>query len=82
MTMDREGFLYVVTKVGIHICDQPGRVEGIIAFPHTGNASNVVFGGPDMQTLYLMAGDKVFKRHLRRKGYFPWEPVMPPKPKL
>jgi gluconolactonase len=82
MTMDREGFLYVVTKVGIQICDQPGRVEGIIAFPHTGDASNLVFGGPDMQTLYLMAGDKVFQRHLRRKGYFPWEPVKPPTPKL
>ena len=82
MTLDREGFLYVATKLGIQICDQPGRVEAIISYPQPGDASNLVFGGPDMQTLYLTDGDKVYRRHLRRKGYFPWQPLKPPVPRL
>jgi gluconolactonase len=82
MTLDRDGYLYVATKLGIQICDQPGRVVGIISYPQSGDASNLVFGGPDLQTLYLMDGDKVFRRKLRRKGFFPWEPVKPPAPQL
>jgi gluconolactonase len=82
MTLDQEGYLYVATKLGIQICDQPGRVVGIISYPQSGDASNLVFGGPDLQTLYLMDGDKVFRRKLRRKGFFPWQPVKPPTPQL
>jgi sugar lactone lactonase YvrE/enterochelin esterase-like enzyme len=81
MTLDREGFLYVTTKLGIQICDQPGRVNAIISKP-AARANHVAFGGPDMQWIYVTAGDKVFRRHLRRKGAFPWEPVKPPKPQL
>ncbi|HYL74775.1 MAG TPA: SMP-30/gluconolactonase/LRE family protein [Bryobacteraceae bacterium] len=82
MTLDREGYLYVATKLGIQICDQPGRVVGIISYPQPVDASNLVFAGPDMQTLYLTDGDKVYRRHLRRKGYFPWQPLKPPVPRL
>ena len=82
MTIDREGFVYVATKLGIQICDPPGRVQGIISYPQQGDASNLVFGGPDMQTLYLTDRDKVYRRKLRRKGYPPWQPFKPPKPAL
>jgi len=82
MTLDREGYLYVATKLGIQVCDQPGRVVGIISYPQPGDASNLVFGGPDLQWLYLMDGDKVYRRHLRRKGYYPWQPLKPPTPQL
>jgi gluconolactonase len=82
MTLDREGYLYVATKLGIQVCDQPGRVVGIISYPQAGDASNLVFGGPDLQTLYLTDGDKVYRRKLRRKGYFPWQPLKPPTPQL
>jgi sugar lactone lactonase YvrE/enterochelin esterase-like enzyme len=82
MTLDREGYLYVATKLGIQICDQPGRVVGIISYPQAVDASNLVFGGPDLQTLYLTDGDKVYRRRLKRKGYFPWQPLKPPTPQL
>ncbi len=82
MTLDDQGHLYVATNVGIQICDQPGRVVGIIRRPSEARPSNVVFGGPDMQTLYVTAGGKVFARHMRRKGFYPWKPVKPPVPQL
>lgn len=82
MTIDTEGHLYVATRVGVQICDQTGRVVGIINKPHGGPLSNVVFGGPDLDTLYATAGDRVYKRKLRRKGVYSWQPVKPPVPRL
>jgi sugar lactone lactonase YvrE/enterochelin esterase-like enzyme len=82
MTVDTEGYLYVATKLGIQICDQPGRVVGIIRKPGTADPSNLVFGGPNLDMLYVTAGDKLYRRHLRRKGLFPWQPVKPPVPRL
>lgn len=82
MTVDTDGHLYVATTMGVQICDQPGRVVGILSKPQPGSVSNVVFGGPDMRTLYVTAGDKVFKRRLRRTGTVSWNPVKPPRPQL
>jgi len=82
MTVDNEGYLYVATRIGIQVCDQPGRVTAIINKPQPGPISNVVFAGPDMQKPYVTAGDKVFRRHLRRKGTVSWMPVKPPTPQL
>ena len=41
-----------------------------------------MFGGPDLQTLYVTSGDKVFRRAIKKKGTFPWVSVVPPKPRL
>jgi gluconolactonase len=82
MTVDSEGFLYVATKLGIQICDPAGRVVGILGKPQSTDPSNVVFGGADLQTLYVTSGDKVFRRWIRRKGTLPWVAVKPPKPRL
>ena len=82
MTVDTEGFLYVATRLGVQVCDQAGRVVAILNKPQAGGLSNVVFGGPDLNMLYVTAGDKVFRRRMRRKGTVSWAPVMPPKPKL
>ena len=82
MTFDTTGHLYVATKLGIQVCDQAGRVVGIIRRPGAADPSNVVFGGPGLKTLYLTAGDKVYRRTLRRQGHLPWEPVKLPRPQL
>jgi gluconolactonase len=82
MTIDTEGYVYVATNLGIQICDQPGRVVGIINKPSTADPSNLVFAGPGLKTLYVTAGDKVWRRRLRRHGYFPWVPFKPPQPGL
>jgi len=82
MTFDETGHLYITTKLGIQICDQAGRVVGIIRNPGPHDVSNLVFGGPDLKTLYATAGDKVYRRVLSRKGVFPWQPVKLPRPQL
>jgi gluconolactonase len=82
MTVDTDGFLYVATKLGVQVCDQPGRVVAILSKPSMAWLANVVFGGPDLQTLYATAGDKVYRRRMRRKGFVPWVPMKPPNPQL
>ena len=83
MTVDTEGYLYVATRVGIQVCDQPGRVTAIIGRPQPGGAlTNVVFAGPELDWLYATAGDKVYRRKLRRTGVTSWKPVKPPQPRL
>ena len=82
MTVDSEGYLYVATDSGPQVCDQPGRVVAIIAKPQPGSLSNAVFAGDWLSTLYATAGDKVFRRKMRREGVLPWKPVQPPVPGL
>jgi len=82
MTVDDQGYLWVATNTGIQVCDQPGRVVAIVRKPQPGALSNIVLGGPDRQTLFATAGDKVFSRRVRRKGGVSWEPVKPPTPRL
>lgn len=82
MSMDTEGHLYVATNMGVQICDQPGRVVAIANKPQPGPLTNVVLGGPQLDTLYVTAGDKVFKRKINRRGLHSWSPVKPPKPGL
>ena len=82
MTVDSEGYLYVATDSGLQVCDQPGRVVAIIAKPQPGSLSNAVFAGPRLSTLYATAGDKVFRRKMRREGVLPWKPAQPPVPGL
>jgi gluconolactonase len=80
MAWDTDGFLYVTTKMGIQVFDPPGRVMAILNKPQPGSISNIVFGGPNRDTLYATAGDKVFKRPMRRKGTVSWEPVKASRP--
>ena len=72
----------MATRVGIQVCDQPGRVTAIIGKPRATALANVVFGGPNLDTLYVAAEDTAFRRAARRHGVFPWHVVTPPKPRL
>ena len=82
IAFDDQGDLFVATNQGIQICDEAGRVVGIIRKPSNADISNLVFGGADLNTLYVTAGDKVFKRQMRRKGVFPGQVVQLPRPIL
>ena len=83
MTVDVEGRLYVTTRLGLQICDQPGRVNAILPKPGNGWLSNVSFGGPDLDTLFVTCGDQVFQRKTRTRGVVPWRaPIKPPTPRL
>jgi sugar lactone lactonase YvrE len=75
MAFDTEGWLYVATATGIQVIDPPGRVVAILNKPQPGVLTNLVFGGPDRDILYATAGDKVFRRPMRRKGAVSWEAI-------
>src|SRR5205823_6072812 len=61
MRTDRDGRLYVATKMGVQFCDQAGRVNGIVPTPN-GKLSNLCFGGPEFDVLVATCGDKVYAR--------------------
>jgi sugar lactone lactonase YvrE len=82
MVFDTEGFLYVATKLGVQVCDQPGRVTAIINPPGSEGVSDVFFAGPDLHWLYVTDGDKVYRRPVKRRGAGPWNAVKPPQPRL
>jgi gluconolactonase len=82
MCVDRDGRLYVATRMGIQICDQAGRVNCIIPTPN-GRVSNVTFGGSNFDVLYATCGDKVFARKMRVRGANAFEvPIKPAPPRL
>jgi sugar lactone lactonase YvrE len=64
------------------VCDQAGRVNGIIPTPN-GRIANLCFGGPDNDTLFATCGDKVYKRKLKVKGAHAFQaPHKPAAPRL
>ncbi|MFA6563697.1 MAG: SMP-30/gluconolactonase/LRE family protein [Verrucomicrobiia bacterium] len=82
MTVDRDGRLYVTTRMGIQVCDQAGRVNAILPTPN-GRVSAVCFGGENGDTLFAACGDRIFKRKLKVKGAQLWAaPLKPGKPRL
>lgn len=82
MCVDRDGRLYVATRMGVQVCDQAGRVNCIIPTPN-GKVSNLRFGGENFDTLIATCGDRVFKRKLKVKGANAFEaPVRPAPPRL
>jgi sugar lactone lactonase YvrE len=82
LKVDREGRLYVATRLGIQVCDQAGRVNAIIPTPN-GRITNLVFGGAAFDTLYATCNDRVFRRRLNTVGANAWAaPVLPKPPKL
>jgi sugar lactone lactonase YvrE/enterochelin esterase-like enzyme len=82
MRVDRDGRLYVATRMGIQVCDQAGRVNAIIPTPN-GRISNLSFGGENGDTIFATCGDKVYKRKLKIKGYNAWDaPLRPAPPRL
>jgi sugar lactone lactonase YvrE/enterochelin esterase-like enzyme len=82
MRADSAGRLYVATRMGVQVCDQPGRVNVILPTPNS-KASNLCFGGEKFDTLYVTAGEKVFRRKMKVKGANAFEaPIKPNRPQL
>ncbi|MDG2169290.1 MAG: SMP-30/gluconolactonase/LRE family protein [Opitutales bacterium] len=83
LTVDVEGRVYFTTHAGVQVSDQPGRVHQIWEKPQSGWLSNAVFGGPEMNYLYITITDKVYRRKTSTRGFLPFlEPIKPPKPRL
>jgi gluconolactonase len=80
---DTEGRVYVATPLGVQVFDQIGKCHAIIRPPQAAATSNLVFGGPEFDTLYVTSRDKVFKRKVKTKGVQSWKaPIKPTAPRL
>jgi gluconolactonase len=81
MTVDRQGVLYVATHLGIQMCDQAGRVEGIISNPPCLSLLKLAFGGPDLNELYATSCEgRIYKRKLKAAGVLSFQPPVKPNP--
>ena len=68
--MDRDGYAYAATRMGVQIFDRNGRVRAIL--PITGHQlAGICFGGADMQTLYVSTGNAIYRRKLKSVGFAP-----------
>ncbi|HEX4850821.1 MAG TPA: SMP-30/gluconolactonase/LRE family protein, partial [Puia sp.] len=75
---DRDGRIYVTTRMGIQVLDQTGRVNAILPVP-SGQPSNCCFGGSNFNILYVSSGNKVYRRKLKVQGANAFEPPYRPK---
>ena len=82
MRVDRDGRLYVATRMGLQVCDQAGRVNCIIPTPN-GKVSNLTFGGAKLDTIFATCSDKVYRRKVKVQGAPSFLPAnKPPTPRL
>lgn len=69
---DRDGRLYVATRMGVQVLDRNGRSRAILPLPLIDEpVTGVCFGGKDFDTLYTCAGGKVFARRMKSRGLPP-----------
>jgi sugar lactone lactonase YvrE/enterochelin esterase-like enzyme len=77
MRVDRDGRLYVATRLGLQVCDQAGRVNCIIPTPN-GKISNLGFGGENFDTIFATCGERVYSRKVKVQGAHAWQPPHKP----
>ena len=68
LTIDTAGRLYATSAQGLQMFDPTGRLGGVIAKPQRAWLSNVTFGGPKLNTLFVTCGDKVYRRKTKVTG--------------
>ena len=71
LTVDRDGNLYITSKLGLQVFDPEGRLLGIIKTPEQlpEQPANVTFGGKDLKTLYVTARTGVYKMPMHAEGH-------------
>jgi gluconolactonase len=79
---DSIGQVYFASPLGIQMCEANGRVAMILNPPETGAVSSLLFGGRDLNWLYVTEGSHLFRRPVKVTGTASWAPVKPPKPPL
>jgi len=68
MAVDSMNRVYVATHAGIQVFDDQGRLWEVLAKPQNAFISNVEFGGPNWDTLYVTCSDKVYALQTKAKG--------------
>ena len=62
---DREGHLYVATRMGIQICAWDGPTQVILPLPEKQRVSGVCIGGENLDILFAFCGDKIYQRKIK-----------------
>ncbi len=66
MTIDNDGNLYCAMRGGIWCASPEGKTLGFVPIPEF--VSNVTFGGPDLKTLYMTTGGKLYSLQMTAQG--------------
>ena len=69
MCTDLDGRYYVTSAVGLQMFDPTGRMGGVIASPSDKPIVSVAFAGPALRYLYVAAGDRIYRRKTKAKGF-------------
>jgi gluconolactonase len=67
MAIDRDGNLYVATRIGIQVFSPNGGFIGIITLPK--QPAHCVFGGDDLSDLYTFCRDQVYAVRTKMRGW-------------
>jgi gluconolactonase len=70
--MDRQGWAYAATRMGIQVLDRNGRVTAILPVGSE-QLAGICFGDADFQTLYVTTGNAVYRRRVKTTGAPSWE---------
>jgi gluconolactonase len=70
MKIDKQGDLFVTGPGGVWVWDAAGNHLGTIMMPK--QPANLTWGDPDYKTLYLTAGDTVYKLRMKVRGFVPY----------
>ena len=74
MTIDTEGNVYL-TENGVLAFDPEGKLIEQIDVPN--RPTNVCFGGPDRQTLFITARSSIYSIQMQARGVPPWQAAKP-----
>ncbi len=80
LCMDRQGWLYAATVMGVEILDRNGRTQGIVPVPGETAVTAVTFGGQSFHTLYALSRGKIYAMTMKNQGAPCWLPpiTLPP----
>jgi gluconolactonase len=73
---DKEGHLYVATKMGVQICTWDGPTQVILPVPGNQKITGVCIGGANMDILFAFCGDKIYKRKIKNHAIGAFTPVI------
>lgn len=83
MAVDTNGTLYVATLLGVQMCDQAGRVQGIISAPRGVILSNLCMSGPNFDEILASDGRQIYRRKINAIGAPSFRaPIKPAPPHL
>ena len=80
---DTAGHVFVSTRMGVQVLDQPGRVNAILPLPHNAGWFRwLYFSDIEPNVLYALCGNNLYRRKLNSEGIKGQAPIKPAKPHL